>query len=296
MTFRRRYNEMAQKVPVLGAVKRTVLRPIDRAIHRNELAIVNGLKAFVPNSAADHKSLAHLTLQAADQSFPFLLDVLEVAHGVARAHPVDVTRFAETPERTRAAEDLKRHLDAHGSDKAARHNYHHIYGPVLAGLAPGSAILEVGLGTNNTDVASNMGPGGRPGASLRAFSEFRPDIDVFGADIDRRILFSEGRIKTFFVDQTAPPTFEDLGRSIGRPLDLVIDDGLHSPNANLATMAFALRNLKPGGWFVIEDISANALPIWQAVKAAMPDRFNAQIVSSAAALMFVAVNNSAGSE
>ena len=135
-----------------------------------------------------------------------------------------------------------------------------------------------------------MGTGGRPGASLRAFSASRPDADVFGADIDRRILFNERRIKTFFVDQTAPATFNELGIQIGRQLDIVIDDGLHSPNANLATMAFALRHLKPDGYFVIEDISVAALPIWQVVAAALPTQYEAQIVSSAAALMFVVVN------
>ena len=57
-------------------------------------------------------------------------------------------------------------------------------------------------------------------------------------------------------------------------------------------MAFALRHLKPDGYFVIEDISVAALPIWQVVAAVLPARFQARIVSGAAALMFVVVNGS----
>ena len=65
-----------------------------------------------------------------------------------------------------------------------------------------SNLLEIGLGSNNTDLVSSMGKEGKPGASLRAFRDFCINAEVIGADIDKRILFKEDRIKTFYVDQT----------------------------------------------------------------------------------------------
>jgi hypothetical protein len=103
-------------------------------------------------------------------------------------------------------------------------------------------LLEIGLGTNNPDVVSTMGASGKPGASLRAFRDFLPNARVFGADIDGRILFEEERILTYYVDQTRSISFDELADKLGNEgFDLVIDDGLHSPNANIATMIFARK-------------------------------------------------------
>ena len=38
-------------------------------------------------------------------------------------------------------------------------------------------------------------------ASLYMWQEYFPNAEIFGADVDKRILFNEGRIKTYFVDQ-----------------------------------------------------------------------------------------------
>jgi hypothetical protein len=230
--------------------------------------------------------LAELTLQAGSQTFPFLVNFVDAVRGEPCAKPVAIESFIDAPEHAEASMRLKFLLDKHGSDKADRHNYHNLYGPILADMGMNCVLLEIGLGTNYVDVPSNMGPTGRPGASLRAFSEFRPQAQIFGADVDQRILFTEGNIKTFFVDQTDPRTFDDLAGQINQRLDLVIDDGLHSPNANLATMTFALNHLKPGGWCVIEDIYTDALPIWQVVSALMPKTYTCYIISSRETLMF----------
>ena len=45
------------------------------------------------------------------------------------------------------------------------------------------------------------------GLSIRAL----PNASIFGADVDRRILFTDGRIQTRFVDQTKPYTFDEMG-------------------------------------------------------------------------------------
>ena len=123
------------------------------------------------------------------------------------------------------------------------------------------------MGTNNRHVVSHMGVDGKPGASLRAFRQHLPNAQIYGADIDKSILFQEDRIQTFFVDQTEPSSFLDLERRVPSDLDLIIDDGLHSPDANLESLRFGLQKIKIGGWFIVEDICPEAVPLWQVVSA-----------------------------
>jgi hypothetical protein len=68
---------------------------------------------------------------------------------------------------------------------------------------------------------------------------------------------------------------------------LVIDDGLHSPDANIATMLFALKILRPSGFFVVEDINSSSMPIWQVVAALLPQNYNPKIIQTKGALLFM---------
>jgi hypothetical protein len=131
-----------------------------------------------------------------------------------------------------------------------------------------------------------MGTAGVPGASLRAFREYLPNATIIGADVDRRILFQEDRIQTYFVDQTDLASLESLAMTVPDSIDLIIDDGLHSPNANLAVLAFGLKKLKNRGWLVIEDIAERAAPLWEVVGALLPDTFASQLLRAEGALVF----------
>ena len=161
------------------------------------------------------------------------------------------------------ADELGELFNKYNSDKANNknkprfHNYHFVYNRILNQLGRENRlnVLEIGLGTNDTSVASNMGENGSPGASLKALKEYLPNSNLYGADVDKKILFQEERIKTCFVDQMKEETFEGLKKTFGTiKYDLVIDDGLHNVCANLHTLLFALENLNINGWVVIEDI------------------------------------------
>ena len=181
--------------------------------------------------------------------------------------------------------DLAGLFNHHGSDKAGVHDYHNLYAALLHGRRSDPLdILEIGLGTNTLTVRSNMGVGGRPGASLRAFRDWAPKAQIHGADIDRTILFSEDRIATYWVDQTAPASLEELGRTLSpRKFDLIIDDGLHEPHANLNTVLFALERLKPGGHVVVEDVQSAGLPFWQIAATILRPPLWLQLLSTKAA-------------
>ena len=249
--------------------------------------LIEALPLFAPNSAGTAEMLARLTIVSANQIFPLLTELLTRIGGRVLPVVVPAQSLCAAPASQEHAARIKRHFDEHGSDKANGHRYHVVYGAKLARTPAVAAVLEIGIGTNNEDVASNMGCFGRPGSSLRAFRDALPGARIYGADVDPRILFREERIETFLVDQTNLASFDELGRSIEGELDLVIDDGLHAPNANLATLIFGLPRLKPGGWLVVEDIKPIAVPFWQVVAAFLPERYRPCIVSLDRDILFV---------
>ena len=52
-----------------------------------------------------------------------------------------------------------------------------------------SKVLEIGLGTNDENLISNMWKYGKPGAAVKAFRDFFKKAKIYGADIDKKILF-----------------------------------------------------------------------------------------------------------
>ena len=243
---------------------------------------------FAPFSSGSPEARAALAVQAAAHAFPRLSELLTQLSGVSPAPPIPATAFCVSTASRAAAESLRMLFDRHGSDKSSAHNYHLIYGRVLGELTTITKILEIGMGSTNQDIVSNMGGFGRPGASLRAFRDFAGSATIYGADIDRAILFEEERIKTFFVDQTAPATLEELGEHVGDEFDLIIDDGLHTVSANVAVLTFAIPRVRVGGWVVIEDIAPAACSAWQVLARLMPSRFACQLLEAQGGLVFVA--------
>ena len=122
-----------------------------------------------------------------------------------------------------------------------------------------------------------MGKFGKPGASLRAFSQYFPNSEIFGADVDKNILFNSENIKTFYLDQNDISTF-DHKLIENKKFDLIIEDGLHMQSANLNTLRFSLDRLNENGILVIEDIPSLALDTWKIVATLLGDPFDLEIV------------------
>lgn len=130
-------------------------------------------------------------------------------------------------------------------------------------------ILEIGIGTNKKGMVSAMDKSYLPGASLRSYKQLLENALIFGVDFDPSSLFSEERIETAFGDQTRLETLLKLKREFGSVFDLVIDDGLHSTEANLNTLIFGLTVIAEEGIIYIEDISPKAIQVWQLVQIIM---------------------------
>ena len=152
-----------------------------------------------------------------------------------------------------------------GSDKGRSNNYTPLYSALFKERYDKPLLIfELGLGTNNPDVASNMGVFGVPGASLRGWRQLFPKALVYGADIDREILFKEDRIKTFYCDQLDQSSIRDLWSQpdLQGGVDIIIEDGLHTFEANVSFLEGSVDLLRPGGIYVIEDIGSDHIDEW----------------------------------
>ena len=150
-------------------------------------------------------------------------------------------------------------MNLFGSDKGGRNNHHNFasyYSEIFFHKRNDiKNFLEIGLGTNNTSVLSNMGPNGIPLASLRAWRDYFKNANIYGADIDKNILKNEDRIETFYVDQTDPITIKEMFKNIGeKKFDIILEDGLHEYNANICFFENAIEYLEPNGTYIIEDV------------------------------------------
>lgn len=203
------------------------------------------------------------------RSWAFKLRPEVFAFGAASAeHLAERCRQVNVSVPTR----MCRVMTKHGSDKGrGHHNYTTLYAMLFRGWEDRSLrIFELGLGTNNPAIPSNMGHRGRPGASLRGWRELFPHSRIFGADVDRGILFHEERIETFYCDQLNDTAIRDLWSqdALRDGMDIIVEDGLHSFEANTFFLARSLAHLRPGGLYVIEDIQGPMIEKWKAELAA----------------------------
>jgi hypothetical protein len=150
-------------------------------------------------------------------------------------------------------------MNLYGSDKGGKnnhHNYSKFYSEIFFNKRKKvKNFLEIGLGTNNINLASNMGAEGVPLASLRAWRDFFENANIYGADIDKNILKNEDRIKTFFVDQKNPEAIKSMFEQIGEDtFDIILEDGLHEYSANICFFENSIKFLSDDGTYIIEDV------------------------------------------
>jgi hypothetical protein len=155
---------------------------------------------------------------------------------------------------------LKNLFDKYGSDKSSTHNYHLIYQPIINALDQENInLIEIGLGTNNIRMQSNMGSKGKPLASAFAFRDFKDNINYFGGDIDRGILENHERISTSYVDQMDNSTLDTF---FEQHFNIAIDDGMHILRANLNFFVAALNKAKNNSYIIVEDINPKDSDFW----------------------------------
>ena len=251
----------------------------------------NDLPWYFPNSAMNEEIMKKLPAEVAMRTPSALFNL---ASGIyphnSFGEVLNIETIVKNINSIEISKKLSNLFNHYGSDKSSTHNYHLLYGSIFNYLDGCSSLLEIGLGSNNLSIASNMGDNGKPGASLCAFKDFLPNSNICGADIDREIKVKDCEV--FYIDQTKPESFEAIENNSRNKYDLIIDDGLHSPDANLFTLDFALRNISPKGFIVIEDIPSRCLPIWMTVQYLLINLpYHGQLFQTKSAFVFVCSKN-----
>lgn len=157
-----------------------------------------------------------------------------------------------------------------GSDKD-RNGYTAIYESLFKHIRNKSiTVLEIGVGCKSV-----MGRSYPPGASLSAWAEYFPKARVFGVDIVKEVTgltLAEGRVTTQLCDSTNQASVTAFAAGVKRDLglegkadtplfDIIVDDGSHFQVDQLATLRNLWRFVKPGGFFIIEDIGGHGNPV-----------------------------------
>jgi hypothetical protein len=133
-----------------------------------------------------------------------------------------------------------------GTDKnSARNDFAGIYDEFLSPWRERPvAVLEIGVSR---------------GASLRMWREYFPRGRVFGIDRHPDALAHAGsRIQVFVGDQ-GDLAFLDEVTAVTGALDLVVDDGGHTAELQVASLLHLWPHLKPGGIYVVEDTHTSYL-------------------------------------
>jgi hypothetical protein len=95
--------------------------------------------------------------------------------------------------------------------------------------------------------------------------ELLPYALVYCADVDRDNLFEEDRIKTFYCDQLDRGAIRDFWSQpvLRAGVDIIIDNGLHTFEANTSFLDKSLEYLRLDGLYVIEDIRDETIDNWR---------------------------------
>lgn len=262
--------KILRSAPILGPILGKIADIQRLLIYRHQIRKIPKILTwqqfpmFAPNSSGTPAQRNHHTVNSINSLIPVFSEILK--DELIGTQELEVYfRNLMLEGKSLFSEELRELFFFFGSDKSMPHNYELFYSTLFQQKDEVESIIEIGIGSNNLSIASNMGIHGRPGSSLRAFRSFFPNAQVFGADIDRDILFTEDRIKTFWVDQTSSESIKLLFENFNHTFDIIIDDGLHSIEANAKTLLESLPYLSPGGWFIIEDIPSAAVDFWRLV-------------------------------
>jgi hypothetical protein len=113
-------------------------------------------------------------------------------------------------------------------------------------------VLEIGIG-DYSDPAGG-------GASLRMWQRYFRRGLVHGLDIVDKTAVDGLRVRALRGDQSDPDRLAEIA-ALG-PFDIVIDDGSHRPADVITSFSHLFPAVRPGGYYVIEDLQTSYWPAW----------------------------------
>ncbi len=134
-----------------------------------------------------------------------------------------------------------------GSDRESNHHYGDAYERIVEdNFADGERPARL-------NVHLMLEVGVADGSSLIAWAEVFPNATIVGVDKELPSRELWPNIEFYQGDATAYQFCEDV--AAGRWFDIIVDDASHQPADVLVSMLWLWPHLKPGGIYVVEDLT-----------------------------------------
>ena len=121
-------------------------------------------------------------------------------------------------------------------------------------------LLEIGIGSlENNQMGGKHGLVAtqfqyKTGNSLKCWSEYFPNANIYGIDIYSHSELNKDKIKTFVANQNSEEDLKNLMSEINTELDIILDDGSHQGEHQVFSFMYLNKYLSSSGIYVIEDI------------------------------------------
>lgn len=142
----------------------------------------------------------------------------------------------------------------YGCDKLFSHSYLETYQLILAQRKV-HRLLEIGIGYGQ--MMTPFVPFYVHGASLKMWSEYWPEAEIWACDIREDTLINEGNIHSVVCDQSSGKSLAEMVFAVTdglkHKLDVVIDDGSHVTAHQDLTASVLLPRMSKGSAYIIED-------------------------------------------
>ncbi len=139
---------------------------------------------------------------------------------------------------------------AHSTDKGpGGHNYTELYERLFSPWKDEPIkIFEIGIAG---------------GGSLEMWQAYFPHARIFAVDILPKSAFDNGRVKTLVADQANRDQLQAAIDAAGGNIHILIDDGGHTMEQQQVSLGFLFKHVRPGGYYVIEDVHTSLPALWQ---------------------------------
>ncbi len=134
--------------------------------------------------------------------------------------------------------------------RPSEHNYVNFYDSYFSGFRGTEVSLcEIGILEHPDKQHRPFGA-----ASLQMWADYFPAGRIRGIDIVDLRHLKTPRIDIYVGDQSNPKNLRDIFESFNPQPNIIIDDGSHQIPHQQITLGSVFKYLKPGGYYVIEDI------------------------------------------
>jgi hypothetical protein len=114
------------------------------------------------------------------------------------------------------------------------------------------------------------------GGSLAMWQAYFPKARIYGVDIFDKSTLNNDRVTTLIADQANRDQLQAAMATSGSDIDVLIDDGGHTMEQQQVSLGFLFPHVRPGGYYVIEDVHTSLPALWKGYGVA-PDGRNSTL-------------------